>query len=78
MNPAAVAADESFVILGIDRELFSDPVETVLEILDMRPVLRIPEAPAYLEGLIDMRGRAVPVIDRIPARKVASSTLAGL
>ena len=39
------------------------PVETVVEILDMRPVFRIPEAPACLAGLIDVRGRGVPVID---------------
>jgi purine-binding chemotaxis protein CheW len=63
MKPAAVAVDESFVTLGIDREVFAVPVETVLEILDMRPVFRIPEAPAHLKGLIDMRGRAVPAID---------------
>jgi purine-binding chemotaxis protein CheW len=63
MKAAAVAADESFVTLGIDREVFAVPVEMVLEILDMCPVFRIPEAPAHLKGLIDMRGRAVPAID---------------
>ncbi len=57
------AGDEQFVTLGIDQEVFAVPVETVLEILDMRPMFRIPEAPAYLAGLIDVRGRGVPVID---------------
>ncbi len=56
-------ADAFFVTLGIDREVFAVPVETVVEILDMRPVFRIPDAPAHLAGLIDMRGRAVPLID---------------
>lgn len=55
--------DAQFVTLGIDREVFAVPVETVLEILDIRPTFRLPEAPAYLIGLIDVRGRAVPVID---------------
>jgi purine-binding chemotaxis protein CheW len=55
--------DGQFVTLGIDREVFAVPVETVVEILDMRPVFRIPETPAYLAGLIDVRGRGVPVID---------------
>ena len=57
------ARDGQFVTLGIDREVFAVPVETVVEILDMRPVFRIPETPAYLPGLIDVRGRGVPVID---------------
>lgn len=62
-QPAAGTADRFYVTLGIDREVFAVPVETVLEILDMRPLFRIPEAPAYLAGLIDVRGRGVPVID---------------
>src|SRR5215813_6695364 len=55
--------DAQFVTLGIDREVFAVPVDAVLEILDMRPMFRIPEAPGYLAGLIDVRGRGVPVID---------------
>jgi purine-binding chemotaxis protein CheW len=55
--------DGQFVTLGIDRELFAVPVETVLEILDMRALFRVPDAPAHLAGLIDVRGRGVPVID---------------
>jgi purine-binding chemotaxis protein CheW len=52
-----------FVTLGIDQEIFAVPVDTVVEILDMRPMFRLPEAPPYLAGLIDVRGRSVPVID---------------
>ncbi len=50
-----------FVTLGIEREVFGVPVEAVLEILDMQPLFRVPEAPAYMLGLIDLRGRGVPV-----------------
>lgn len=57
------ASEAQFVTLGIDREVFAVPVESVLEILDMQPVFRIPEAPAYMLGLIDLRGRSVPVLD---------------
>jgi purine-binding chemotaxis protein CheW len=55
--------DGQFVTLGIDREVFAVPVEAVLEILDMRDIFRIPDAPPWLAGLIDVRGRGVPVID---------------
>jgi purine-binding chemotaxis protein CheW len=64
MSRATAAADDGqFVTLGIDREVFAVPVEAVLEILDMRPAFRMPDAPPYLIGLIDVRGRAVPVVD---------------
>jgi purine-binding chemotaxis protein CheW len=52
-----------YVTLGVDREVFAVPVERVQEILDMQPVARLPHAPAYLLGMIDVRGRGVPVID---------------
>jgi purine-binding chemotaxis protein CheW len=63
MAQATVAADHQFVTLGIEQEVFGVPVESVLEILDMRPIFRVPEAPRYLLGLIDLRGRSVPVLD---------------
>jgi purine-binding chemotaxis protein CheW len=62
-NLAMTSKDVQFVTLGLDREVFAVPVETVVEILDMRTMFRIPEAPPYLAGLIDVRGRGVPVID---------------
>jgi purine-binding chemotaxis protein CheW len=55
--------DMQLVTLGIDQEVFAVPVEAVVEILDMRPMFRLPEAPSFMAGLIDVRGRSVPVID---------------
>lgn len=52
-----------FVTLGIDRETFALPVETVREILDMCEISKLPNAPEQLLGMIDVRGTAVPVID---------------
>lgn len=60
---AATRTEQQFVTLGIEREVFGVPVEAVLEILDMQPVFRVPEAPVYVLGLIDLRGRSVPVLD---------------
>jgi purine-binding chemotaxis protein CheW len=79
MSQATVSHDAQFVTLGIDREVFAVPVDAVLEILDMRPMFRIPEAPSYLAGLIDVRGRGVPVIDLrlklgLPAQATTETT----
>jgi purine-binding chemotaxis protein CheW len=59
----STSTEAQFVALGIEYEVFAVPVEAVLEILDMRQVFRIPEAPNYMLGLIDLRGRSVPVLD---------------
>lgn len=39
------------------------PVAIVREILDHQPPFRLPNAPDYFVGLIDVRGVAVPTID---------------
>ena len=67
MTPSSIgsttAGETQFVSLGIGAEVFAVPVTAVLEILDMRPVFHIPETPAHMLGLIDLRGRSVPVLD---------------
>ena len=52
-----------YVTLGIDREVFAVSVAGVQEILDLCPIARLPHAPPYLLGMIDVRGHGVPVID---------------
>ncbi|MGB8602323.1 MAG: chemotaxis protein CheW [Rhizomicrobium sp.] len=52
-----------YVTLCLGAEVFAVPVALVREILDYREAFRVPEGPAYLNGLIDVRGRATPVID---------------
>lgn len=56
-------AERQYVTLGIDGEVFAVDVEGVREILDMRPVARVPHAPPFMIGMIDVRGHGAPVID---------------
>ncbi|WP_338720828.1 chemotaxis protein CheW [Devosia sp. XK-2] len=58
-----MAEQAQYVTLGVAEEIFAAPVTKVLEILDMRPVARLPRAPANLLGMIDVRGEGVPVLD---------------
>ncbi|HVI51877.1 MAG TPA: chemotaxis protein CheW [Candidatus Sulfotelmatobacter sp.] len=63
MAEIAIARDGcQYVTLGIDGEVFAVEVEMVREILDMRPVSRVPNAPSFMMGMIDVRGHTVPVI----------------
>lgn len=58
-----MAERAQYVTLGVAAELFAAPVEKVQEILDMRPIARLPQAPPNLLGMIDVRGQGIPVID---------------
>ena len=58
-----MAERAQYVTLGVADELFAAPVEKVQEILDMRPIARLPQAPGNLLGMIDVRGQGIPVVD---------------
>src|SRR5690554_6849595 len=63
-NRENVMAERSqYVTLGVGEEMFAAPVSRVQEILDMRPIARLPRAPENLLGMIDVRGQGVPVLD---------------
>nr|WP_255720304.1 chemotaxis protein CheW [Acuticoccus kalidii] len=49
--------------MGVGDAMFAVPVTSVQEILDMRPVTRLPDAPMHLLGVIDVRNEGVPVMD---------------
>lgn len=52
-----------FLTLGLDDELFGIDIRQVREILDMRPIAKLPHAPDFLLGMIDVRGAGYPVVD---------------
>ena len=52
-----------FVTLGAGNEVYAAPVEKVQEILEMRPIARLPRTPPGLLGMIDVRSESVPVVD---------------
>lgn len=73
------APDIQAVTLALGQEVFAVPIEVVREILDYQPPFSIPDGPAYLLGLTDVRGRAVPTLDLrlklgLPAVASTSST----
>jgi purine-binding chemotaxis protein CheW len=53
----------SYVTLALGDEILAVEVGIVREILDFIPITRLPIAPPFLSGVIDVRGATVPVID---------------
>lgn len=52
-----------YLTLGLGRETFGIDIENVQEILDYRTPAALPQAPAFLVGMIDVRGKSYPVVD---------------
>ncbi len=58
-----MADKTQYLTLGIDREVFGIDIRNVREILDMRPISKLPHAPPFLLGMIDVRGAGYPIVD---------------
>jgi len=54
---------ESYLTFTLDRELFAVNVTRVLEILEIKPIVKVPMSPLFMRGVINLRGNILPVID---------------
>jgi len=57
--------DKELQVVGfrIGRETFGLPIEMVREIVRVPEITSVPNAPDYIEGVINLRGRIIPVVD---------------
>jgi purine-binding chemotaxis protein CheW len=58
-----VAKEIQIVGFRVGRESFGLPIGVVHEIVRPPQITAVPQAPEYVEGVINLRGRIVPVID---------------
>ncbi|MBO3274777.1 chemotaxis protein CheW [Pseudomonas schmalbachii] len=54
---------QQFLTLTLGNELFALPIEHIREIIEFGGLTEIPLMPAFLRGVINLRGAVVPVID---------------
>ena len=58
-----MADPQQVVVFDLSGEVYALDILHVHEIIRIQPVTPVPGAPAYVEGLINLRGRVVPVVD---------------
>ncbi len=54
---------KDLVTFQLDRQVFALPIEPIIQIVEMVTVTPLPQARGSLEGVINVRGTAVPVIN---------------
>src|SRR3954447_12846350 len=52
-----------FVGFRLDDEDYAIAITKIQEIIVMKPITRIPQMPAFIEGLINLRGSVIPIIN---------------
>lgn len=63
-GPRAKASSElQIVVFELGDERYGLDIAAVYEIIRHQPITAVPQAPAFVEGVINLRGRIIPVVD---------------
>lgn len=57
------SAELQIVVFELGEERYGLDIATVYEIIRYQPITAVPQAPAFVEGVINLRGRIIPVVD---------------
>jgi purine-binding chemotaxis protein CheW len=52
-----------FLTFQLDKEVYGIEISFVKEIISIVPITSLPQSPAYVNGVISLRGSIIPVID---------------
>ena len=54
--------EKQYVVFAINKELFGIDIMQVNSIIMMPEITKMPKTPDYIEGIISLRGRIIPII----------------
>jgi purine-binding chemotaxis protein CheW len=57
------SAERQLVVFNLGEEQYGVDISTVREIIRMSEITHVPDVPASVEGVLDLRGSVIPVVD---------------
>lgn len=54
---------DKYLTFSIAREVYGIELKYVIEIVGIQTITEIPELPDYIKGIVNLRGRIIPVVD---------------
>jgi purine-binding chemotaxis protein CheW len=63
MSTARITETSLYLTFRLGDEVFAIDVKQVREVLDLSPITKVPRAPEFMRGVINLRGSVVPVVD---------------
>ena len=62
-NTNVTANERQLILFALGNGSYGIPIENVFEIKKMEEITVVPKAPKFIEGVINLRGNVVPVVD---------------
>ena len=54
---------DKYLIFSIGKQYYGIDIKYVIEIIGIEPITEVPELPNYIRGVINLRGKIIPVMD---------------
>lgn len=54
---------EQLVVFKLSKEEYAIPIAQVKEIIHYKGATKLPNTPSYMDGVINLRGKVIPIID---------------
>src|SRR5476649_1859546 len=54
---------DKYLIFSIGEQSYGIDIKYVIEIIGIEPITEVPELPDYVKGVINLRGKIIPVMD---------------
>lgn len=54
---------DKYLTFVIDNQIYGLEIKYITEIISMQPITKMPDIPSYIKGIINLRGRVIPLID---------------
>lgn len=55
--------EKQLVVFDLAEETYGVDIGSVREIIRIQEITKVPRTPDYVEGVINLRGKVIPVID---------------
>ncbi|MDF2628902.1 MAG: cheW1 [Symbiobacteriaceae bacterium] len=74
-----MGAEQQYVVFRLMGQPYGAAIDVVREVNHLTQITRLPNTPAYVEGVIDLRGEVLPVVDLrkrlgLPAKEADGET----
>ncbi|MBF8267297.1 MAG: CheW [Dehalococcoidia bacterium] len=63
MESATGETERQLVVFSLGAEAYGVPIGAVREIIRMQEITRVPRSPDFVEGVVNLRGKVIPVVD---------------
>ena len=55
--------NSKYLLFNIGEEVYGIDIASVTEIIEMQKITDVPDMPSFIKGVINLRGRVIPVMD---------------